>query len=166
MKTRRTLAFFGCLSLGLMACSSSPGASATTAATASAAAPSSPAGSAGAAVQVTLQEWAVAIDAQSAAAGSITFTATNNGPDDVHEFVVIKTDLPLTDLPTDDTGAVDEAGGGMEVSGEIEDIAVGATEDLTLTLDAGAYVLICNVYDETEKESHYQKGMRTTFAVK
>jgi uncharacterized cupredoxin-like copper-binding protein len=44
-------------------------------------------------------------------------------------------------------------------------VAVGATQTLTLDLPAGAYVLICNIYDETEQEAHYSKGMRTSFTV-
>jgi hypothetical protein len=34
-----------------------------------------------------------------------------------------------------------------------------------VTLAAGKYVLMCNIYDETEKESHYKMGMRTPFTV-
>ena len=116
-------------------------------------------------VAVTLQEWAVSTDVASARAGQVTFTVTNDGPADVHEFVVIKTDLSLIALPTDADGAVDEAGGGMTVEGEVEDIPVGATEELTLTLQPGAYVLICNIYDADEDEAHYQEGMRTEFTV-
>jgi uncharacterized cupredoxin-like copper-binding protein len=155
MRTRRVLAVIATLSLGVGACSS-------TGATASPAAPSTASGTA---VKVTLQEWAVSADVTTAPAGAVTFTATNNGPEDIHEFVVIKTDLSLTELPTDATGAVDEAGGNMTVSGEIEDIAVGASGDLVLTLEPGAYVLICNIYDEAEKEAHYQLGMRASFTV-
>ena len=51
-------------------------------------------------VAVTLQEFAVAADPATAPAGSVTFNVTNEGPDDVHEFVVIKTDLAVTDLPS------------------------------------------------------------------
>jgi hypothetical protein len=53
----------------------------------------------------------------------------------------------------------------MEVIGEIEDIPVGETQELTETLSTGAYVLLCNIYEETEQESHYQEGMRIPFAV-
>ncbi len=81
-------------------------------------------------VAVTLQEFAVSADPASAAAGSVTFDVTNDGPDDVHEFVVIKTDLAPTDLPTDEDGAVLEDGEGMEVVDEIEDIPVGETPTL------------------------------------
>ena len=114
-------------------------------------------------VNVTLQEWSVLPEVASADAGEITFHVTNDGPEDVHEFVVIKTDLARGDLPTDETGSVDEEGEGMEVVDEIEDLAVGASEDLTVTLEAGTYVLLCNIYSEDEDESHYAMGMHTGF---
>lgn len=121
--------------------------------------------SAGGTVNVTLQEWSVTPDKTEISAGSVTFEVSNTGPDDVHEFVVIKTDLAAADLPVDSTGKVDEAGGGMEVEGEIEDIAVDSSESLTLDLAAGTYVLLCNIYDEGEKEAHYSEGMRAAFTV-
>ena len=125
----------------------------------------SAAGPDGTTINVTLQEWSVLPEVASAAAGEITFHVTNDGPEDVHEFVVIKTDLEPGDLPTDDTGAVDEAGEGITVMDEIEDIPVGESQDLSVALDAGHYVLLCNIYDETEQEAHYTMGMRTNFTV-
>jgi hypothetical protein len=116
-------------------------------------------------VAVTLQEFAVVPDAASTDAGSVTFEATNEGPEDLHELVVIATDLDPQSLPTDENGAVDEAGEGIEVIGEIEEFDVGDTESATFELDAGSYVLICNIWDEDEQESHYQEGMRTAFTV-
>ena len=89
----------------------------------------------------------------------------HTGPNDVHEFVVIQTDLAPDALPTDANGVVDESGGGMTVIDEIEDLAVGATEDLTVTLAAGNYALICNIFDEDENEAHYQMGMYSAFTV-
>lgn len=116
-------------------------------------------------VAVTLQEWAVVPATDSAPAGDITFDVTNDGPEDVHEFVVIKTDLDAADLPTDADGVVDESGEGMEVIDEVEDVPVGETQALTVSLDAGSYVLVCNIWDEGEGEAHYQMGMRTPFTV-
>ena len=119
-------------------------------------------------VAVTLQEFAVSADPASVPAGSVTFDVTNDGPDDVHEFVVIKTDLAPTDLPTDKDGAVKETGEGMEVVDEIEDIPVGETPTLTVDLEAGSYVLICNILQEEPDgtlEAHYAEGMRTGFTV-
>jgi uncharacterized cupredoxin-like copper-binding protein len=117
-------------------------------------------------VSVTLQEFAVGADPSSVSAGSVTFNIENIGPDDTHEFVVIRTDLDPTALPTEENGSVSETGAGMEVVDEVEDIPVGDTPTLTIDdLTAGSYVLICNIFDEAENESHYQEGMRTGFTV-
>lgn len=119
----------------------------------------------GGTVAVTLQEFSVGTVPATAPAGAVTFDVSNIGPDDVHEFVVISTDLGPTELPTGEDGAVLETGEGMEVIDEIEDLAVDASETLAVDLEAGPYVLICNIYDKSEKESHYQEGMRTGFTV-
>jgi uncharacterized cupredoxin-like copper-binding protein len=116
-------------------------------------------------VKVTLQEWAVAPVPVSVAAGAVTFEVTNNGPEDVHEFVVIKTDLDPGALPVDSTGAVTEEGAGMTVVNEIEDIPVGETQELNVTLASGKYVLLCNIYSADENEAHYKMGMRIGFDV-
>ena len=80
-------------------------------------------------------------------------------------FVVIQTDLAHDALPTNKDGSVDEEGKGIEPQDEIEDIPVGDTQNLTVNLAAGSYVLICNIYDKDEQESHYQEGMRVSFTV-
>ena len=116
-------------------------------------------------VPVTVQEFAVVPDTETASAGSVTYSVHNEGPDDTHEFVVIKTDLDPVDLPTDENGVVEEEGEGMEVIDEIEDIPVGETQSVTVDLEAGSYVLICNIWDEEEQEAHYSEGMRTGFTV-
>ena len=117
------------------------------------------------AVAVTLQEWAIVPTPASAPAGDVTFQVSNTGPEDVHEFVVLKTDLDAGALPTDDTGAVVEEGEGIEVVDEIEDIPVGESQDLTVSLEAGKYVLLCNIYSAEEQEAHYALGMRTNLTV-
>lgn len=119
-------------------------------------------------VNVTLQEFAVLPDVASVPAGSVTFVVNNVGPEDVHEMVVIKTDFGVLDLPVDGDGKVMEDGAGMSIIGEIEDIEIGATEQVSLDLDAGKYLLICNIL-QTEPdgslESHYRMGMSTAFEV-
>jgi uncharacterized cupredoxin-like copper-binding protein len=153
--------------VGLTAACGAPAATGGPAATGAPPAGSAPAasGAAGNAVDVTLQEWAVSTTPQSAQAGDVTFNITNSGPEDAHEFVIIRTDLSLIDLPTDDTGAVNEEAEGLDVIDEAEEIDVGDSDSLTVALEPGAYVLICNIYDEEEQESHYQEGMRTQFTV-
>ena len=116
-------------------------------------------------VAVSLQEWSVVPDQSSAPAGDITFAVTNDGPEDIHEFVVLKTDLDPADLPVDENGVVSEEGEGIEVIDEIEDIPVGESQDLTVSLEAGSYVLLCNIWSPDENEAHYQLGMRVGFTV-
>ncbi len=116
-------------------------------------------------VEVTLQEFAVLPATTTVSAGSVTFEATNDGPDDDHELVVIRTDLEPQSLPTAADGSADEAGDGIEVIGEIEEFAPGGTESATFELTAGSYVLICNIYDDSEQEAHYLEGMRAAFTV-
>src|SRR5919108_6690512 len=119
-------------------------------------------------VAVTVQEFSVLPAQDSAPAGSITFEVENTGPEDTHEFVVIKPDLAPDALPTAEDGSVDETGEGIdEVIGEIEDIAVGSTDTLSTDLDAGSYVLVCNIVEEEGGDTlvHYALGMRTGFTV-
>ena len=114
-------------------------------------------------LNVVLEEFAIIPESDSIDAGVIAFNVENTGPDDVHEFVVVKTDLEPDALPTDDDGSVDEDGEALRVIGEIEDISVGETQTLIVDLEAGAYVLLCNIYDPTVDEAHYSEGMTTAF---
>lgn len=152
-KAFRSITAFALASSALAACAS-PGSS-----------PTDSMAAGGNVVAVTLQEWAVLPSPSSASAGEITFQVTNDGPEDIHEFVILRTDLDPAELPTDENGAVTEEGEGIEVIDEIEDIPVGETQEVTVTLEAGNYVLLCNVYDEEEDEAHYMMGMRVAFPV-
>ncbi|MEX2293964.1 MAG: hypothetical protein WD691_09275 [Acidimicrobiales bacterium] len=108
-------------------------------------------------VDATLRDFKIELSASSAPAGAVTFKVKNQGPS-VHEFVVFKTDLGVDELPTDDNGDVVE-NEDFEPLDEIEDIAVDATPSLEMDLDAGSYVILCNV------PAHYRQGMVTTFSV-
>jgi uncharacterized cupredoxin-like copper-binding protein len=126
----------------------------------------SPTATSGAAVDVILSEWLLEPDPVSVSAGKVTFTANNEG-EKVHEFVIFKTDLAPDALPTTADGKVDEEGAGLEAVDEIEDIAAGTSADLTVDLQPGKYVLICNVVAEVEgkTELHYKEGMHAAFTV-
>ena len=80
---------------------------------------------------------------------------------------MVKTDIPAAELPTREDGAFDEEAEGVEVIGEIEEFDVGLTQSMTLDLEAGSYVLLCNLVeeDEGETEAHYQMGMWVPFEV-
>jgi hypothetical protein len=98
----------------------------------------------------------------------VTFVAKNTGPDDVHEMVVLRTDLDPAALPVDNDGKADEEGDGISSIGETGDVAVGATKDVAFDLAPGKYVLICNIVQtepDGSKEAHYKGGMRTAFTV-
>jgi uncharacterized cupredoxin-like copper-binding protein len=117
-------------------------------------------------VRVTLGEWSVATDVSEVPAGTVTFELSNAGPDRAHEFVVLRTDFAPDDLPTDLEAAVIETTDGVERVGKTEAIPVGETAQLTVALPPGQYVLLCNINDAVEEESHYQFGMRTGFTVR
>jgi uncharacterized cupredoxin-like copper-binding protein len=118
------------------------------------------AAAAGTPVTATESEFKIEASPASAAAGAVSFQVKNSGTQ-THEFVVIRTDLSEDKLPTTSGGSeVDESASGMTVVDEVEDIEAGATDNLDVTLDAGNYVLICNI------PGHYQLGMHTAFTVK
>ena len=82
-----------------------------------------------------------------------------------HELVVIKSDLPPDGLPLVD-GKVNEDK--VNISGEIEPLAAGATREATFELSPGKYLLICNIVElvpGATPQSHYQNGMLAAFLV-
>jgi hypothetical protein len=108
-------------------------------------------------VTAVVKDFEISLDPTSSPAGQTKFKVTNEGPA-VHEFVVFKSDLAADKLPVDDEGLVDEAGEGVELIGEVEDMEPNSTHDLSEDLDAGKYVIICNI------PGHYKLGMATEFA--
>jgi len=118
-------------------------------------------------VNVTLQEFMVTPDQSSVAAGHIRFHVSNIG-EDMHEFLVIRTDLAPDMLPTNSDGSYMEDGPGTDLLDEIDLVPSGESRDLDIDLAAGNYVLICNMVhmeEGGEVEVHYQLGMRTAFTV-
>jgi hypothetical protein len=114
-------------------------------------------------VEARLSEYAILPEPATAAAGTVTFNANNIGGT-THELVVIKTDLAPDALPVAADGSVDEGGAGIDVIGEIEEFDAGTTQSAAFDLDAGAYVLICNVVQD-DGTSHYAEGMYAAFTV-
>jgi hypothetical protein len=123
---------------------------------------------ASASVRVRLVEWGVEPDVAEVAAGTVTLVADSSTAQDDHELVVVRADDPAA-LPVDDDGAVDEAAlADGALVGEIEAFPHGTTCDGTFALDAGRYVLLCNLVetaDDGTVESHFRQGMATTFTV-
>jgi uncharacterized cupredoxin-like copper-binding protein len=112
----------------------------------------------GGGVGVTLADYSVTLDSTSLSAGDVTFNVTNDAGQ-VHEFVVVKTDLAEDALPLDDGGDVDEEATEISPVDEIEDIEPGTSPSLAVTLEAGSYVALCNL------PGHYEQGMHAAFTV-
>ncbi len=110
-------------------------------------------------IQTYLTEFSIRAEPSSAKAGMVEFVAHNEGTVE-HELVVVKTSLAPDQLPVGEDDTVKE-GGPVEVIGEIEpdELSPSATASTTLELQAGSYVLICNI------PQHYSSGMRTAFNV-
>lgn len=128
----------------------------------------SPGEGAGATLDVALGEWHVQPAQESVAAGAVTFEAANDGPEDPHELVVLRTDLAVDALPVDANGAVVEGAEGVEEIGEIEGIAVGQSLSATFDLAPGRYLLICNLVEEEDgaMEAHFAEGMVSELTVR
>jgi uncharacterized cupredoxin-like copper-binding protein len=109
-------------------------------------------------VNATESDYQIELDTNSAAAGELTFGIQNDA-DQTHEFVIFKTDLAPDALPTNEDGDVDEEGEGVEAIDEVEDIEGGSSADLTVDLEPGSYVFICNL------PGHYRQGMYVGFTV-
>ena len=110
-------------------------------------------------IGVTEHDFAITLASATGSAGSTTFSINNEGPS-LHEFVVFQTDLAPDALPLDKDGtAVDESGAGITAVDEVEDIEACTTQTLTVDLEPGSYVAICNI------TGHYGQGMRAAFTV-
>lgn len=113
-------------------------------------------------VDVTLKSYGIELSANTVSAGNVVFHVSNVATDQMHEFVIFKTDLPEDQLPRTVDGNVDEEGAGVTHIDEVADMAVGQVSDLTVKLGRGRYVLVCNL---TENSMHYMAGMHIVFTV-
>lgn len=112
---------------------------------------------------VTETEYTLTLSQSTARPGDVTFTVANSGHEG-HELVLFKTSLAPDQLPlitnTDGTTKVDESSSQLTpITPEVKDISAGTTKSATMHLDAGSYVLICNVPD------HYKGGMHAPLTV-
>jgi hypothetical protein len=114
-------------------------------------------------VDVVLAEYAVQPNVDSVRAGSVTFSIRDLGGNQ-HELIVVRTDLGPDELPVHEDGSFNEADAGVQVAGRIDPLpAFEGAATLTLDLEPGPYVLLCNIVDQSG--SHFDLGMRTAFQV-
>lgn len=136
------------VTLGGCSSSSAPKADANAAATAAPAKPTT--------VGVTLKDFGVASAYTSVPSGSVTVSVKDSGAIP-HEFVVVKSDLTVDKLPQFESKLVD--GKQVQVVLKIAPLDAGKQQDVTVALQPGKYILLCNV------ASHFTSGMFTGFVV-
>ena len=93
-----------------------------------------------------------------AKAGVVTFKVTNNSKDTIHEMIVMHLDKagdPLPYIKAENRVNEDKSGD----KGEVSELDPGKSGALTVALQPGKYLLICNV------PGHYASGMWTEFTV-
>lgn len=121
-----------------------------------------------ASVIVVLTDGDLTVDPTSTGAGSVEFVAKNVGGD-LHDLVIVKGDDPAA-LPVNENGAVieDDLPEG-DLIGKIAVVEAGTEESASFDLDAGSYVVFCNIEVPTAVPplpiSHFEDGMVSTFTV-
>jgi uncharacterized cupredoxin-like copper-binding protein len=109
----------------------------------------------------TLREWVLLAERARARPGTVTFEVTNEG-EFAHQFLVIRTDIEKDELPRKENDeGVDESD--LDIVGRIDEIAPGNSDQVEVEVEAGQYVLICNL--APGGESHYLNGMYTEFEI-
>jgi uncharacterized cupredoxin-like copper-binding protein len=91
-------------------------------------------------------------------AGEVTFEASNDSKETVHEMLVIPVkDGAWPPVKTAENEINEDTAGAL---GEVEETEPGKTGSLTLTLAPGKYLLACNI------AGHYTNGMWAELTVK
>lgn len=106
-------------------------------------------------VVAEIKDGSITLDRDEVPAGEVTFQLRNVGKVG-HAFSVLRTDLPVDELPIDSQQLVDVTA--LEIAGFEPVFDPGNHQTLTVPLKAGRYVLICNL-------GHYQRGERIAFTV-
>ncbi|MBK9944056.1 MAG: hypothetical protein U0Z44_08420 [Kouleothrix sp.] len=103
-------------------------------------------------VDVRLKSFGIEASAVTLKAGKVTFNATNQATDIPHEMLVVKTDQAPDALPYDPgEGRLPEDK--IDSKGEVPELEVGKSGSVTLDLEPGKYLLLCNI------ATHFKKGM-------
>jgi uncharacterized cupredoxin-like copper-binding protein len=150
------LLLLACLIVGASACTNATGVANPS--SYAAGCTNSPETGHGSGVAATENNYSIALSTSDFASGSTAFDVTNIGPS-LHEFVVLRTNLPADQLPLQANGSVKTNGHGVTIAAQIRNIQPCTTKTLTVDLKAGRYVVICNL------PGHYSMGMRAPLIV-
>ena len=107
---------------------------------------------------VTLLEYQIIPERMDVPAGEVTFDVVNTG-EEVHELIVIKSDMDTAALPPSNVKDEVDEGAIGEFIGAFEDVQTAGSASGPLTLSPGRYILLCNL------TGHYKGGMVTTLQV-
>ena len=100
----------------------------------------------------------MALDHDSVPAGKVTFVVKNDAMATNHEMVVVKLKNKNDEIPmVKGKHRVDEDK--LKSMGEVEDLEPGKTGEMSADLEAGDYLLFCNL------KGHYEAGMTAHFTV-
>lgn len=109
-------------------------------------------------VDASLGEWFIELDPAEVSAGVVELSADNQSEaDQVHEMVVVQADS-IDSLQVEGDTVSEDALGDAFV-GEISEFAAGQTCAANFELDAGTYVLLCNL------PGHFAQGMAAELTV-
>ena len=119
---------------------------------------SSPAGNGDAGtktVTTTITDSSLTLSPTSGEAGETTFEVSNSGGE-IHELEIFEGDAAPDQLPIENGVANTD---GLELIDEVEDIAPSTTAELSVDLEPGNYVIVCNL------PGHYEAGLHSGFTV-
>lgn len=100
-------------------------------------------------VSVELGEFTISITPRAVNTGEVTFRIRNGGAQS-HDFLLISTEEPQDALHVENGVVVEED---YDILEHVHEIDVGAERSVSSTLEAGTYLIICNV------PGHYGAGM-------
>ena len=97
--------------------------------------------------------------------GRVYFSRRQPGPEDPHEFVIIKSDLSPLNLPFEINRVPEDK---VTIIDELEPYLPKTKASVVVNLAAGNYLLICNIteVEAAQVESHYREGMVAAFRVR
>jgi len=95
----------------------------------------------------------------SAPAGQVTFQVVNQSKSKEHEMLVVKSDAASPSALPYEAGADMVDLSKTETVGQVEDLEPGASGNVTVDLQPGSYLLICN------EPGHAHQGMWRRFKV-